>query len=83
MNKYIKIFFRAINAGKTPHKNEDQSVAGMFCLNVSKLTQESDGDGSPTHVTQVCMSVWSNLKFPVIFIKLYHSKNEFLIQWCL
>ena len=63
MNKYIKIFFRAINAGKTPHKNEDQSVAGMFCLNVSKLTQESDGDGSPTHVTQVCMSVWSNLKF--------------------
>ena len=63
MNKYIKIFFRAINAGKTPHKNEDQSVAGMFCLNVSKLTQESDGDGSPTHVTQVCMSVWSNLEF--------------------
>ena len=63
MNKYIKMFFRAINAGKTPHKNEDQSVAGMFCLNVSKLTQESDGDGSPTHVTQVCMSVWSNLKF--------------------
>nr|XP_058969527.1 protein phosphatase 1J-like [Pocillopora verrucosa] len=45
-------YAEAINAGKTPHKNEDQSVAGMFCLNVSKLTQESDGDGSPTHVTQ-------------------------------
>ena len=45
--------FRAINAGKTPHRNEDQSVAGMFCLNVCKSSNETDGGGSPRHVTQV------------------------------
>lgn len=47
-------FFRTINAGKTPHKNEDQSVTGMFCLNVSKSASEStESEGSPEHVTQV------------------------------
>ena len=47
------ILFRTINAGKTPKKNEDQSVAGMFCLNVSKSASEADDEGSPTHVSQV------------------------------
>ena len=35
------LFYRTINAGKTPNKNEDQSVAGMFCLNVSKSSGEA------------------------------------------
>ena len=47
------ILFRTINAGKTPNKNEDQSVAGMFCLNVSKSASEADDEGSPTRVSQV------------------------------
>ena len=50
---FIYFMFRAINAGKTPHRNEDQSVAGMFCLNVCKSSSETDGGGSPRHVTQV------------------------------
>lgn len=45
-------YAEAINAGKTPKKNEDQSVAGMFCLNVRKSTDGPDGTGSPTHVAQ-------------------------------
>ena len=28
-------------------KNEDQSVTGMFCLNVSKSTNETESEGSP------------------------------------
>lgn len=28
----------------------------MFCLNVSKSTKETDGKGSPTHLTQVHVS---------------------------
>ena len=47
------MFYRTINAGKTPNKNEDQSVAGMFCLNVSKSSGEPDDEGSPTRVSQV------------------------------
>ena len=47
------LFYRTINAGKTPNKNEDQSVAGMFCLNVSKSSGEADDEGSPTRVSQV------------------------------
>ena len=39
--------------GKTPNKNEGQSVAGMFCLNVSKSSGEADDEGSPTRVSQV------------------------------
>lgn len=35
----------------------------MFCLNVSKLIQELDGDGSLIYVIQVCMFVWFNFKF--------------------
>ncbi|XP_020618959.1 protein phosphatase 1H-like [Orbicella faveolata] len=47
-------YAETINAGKTPHKNEDQSVTGMFCLNVSKSTSEStESEGSPEHVTQI------------------------------
>ena len=48
---------RTINAGKTPNKNEDQAVAGMFCLNVSKSSNEADDRGSPTLVTQVIMVI--------------------------
>ena len=47
------LFYRTINAGKTPNKNEDQSVAGMFCLNVSKSSGKADDEGSPTRVSQV------------------------------
>lgn len=43
-------YAEAINAGKTPNKNEDQAVTGMFSLNVSKSI--SDTDDSPTHVIQ-------------------------------
>lgn len=28
-------------------------MAGMFCLNVSKSTSETESEGSPKHVTQV------------------------------
>ena len=49
----FSVLFRTINAGKTPHKNEDQSVAGMFCLNVSNSSCESDDDNIPMHVMQV------------------------------
>lgn len=45
-------YAETINAGKTPNKNEDQAVAGMFCLNVSKSSNEADDRGSPTLVTQ-------------------------------
>lgn len=45
-------YAETINAGKTPNKNEDQSVAGMFCLNVSKSSGKADDEGSPTRVSQ-------------------------------
>ena len=47
------LFYRTINAGKTPNKNEDQSVAGMFRLNARKSSCKADDEGSPTRVSQV------------------------------
>ncbi|EDO41714.1 predicted protein, partial [Nematostella vectensis] len=48
-------YAEAINAGKTLHKNEDQALAGMFCLNLDKKTRPAGneaGRSSPTHITQ-------------------------------
>ena len=56
------LFYRTINAGKTPNKNEDQSVAGMFCLNVSKSSGEADDEGSPTRVSQVLLKRLPRIK---------------------
>ena len=79
------LFYRTINAGKTPNKNEDQSVAGMFCLNVSKSSGEADDEGSPTRVSQVLLRQelkdYQGLKVPhltqcspyqAVTFKIYH-----------
>ena len=71
------LFYRTINAGKTPNKNEDQSVAGMFCLNVSKSSGEADDEGSPTRVSQVQL----RQELKDYDEKFLTSPSVFLIRW--
>ena len=66
------LFYRTINAGKTPNKNEDQSVAGMFCLNVSKSSGEADDEGSPTRLGLKVPHLTQCFPYQVVTGKIYH-----------